>query len=77
MYVKVDSNFFSSLFKKERVLFFFCCLLFFHKRLGNFMKIFLIKLLEFGPENFGEYLVDLNEMTKLNHTIGFVNNEVL
>ncbi len=77
MYVKVYSDLFSSLFNKEPVLLFIYCQLFFRKRLGNFVKIFLIILLEFGPENFGKYFVDLNKMTKLNHTIGFINNEIL
>ena len=77
MYVKVESDFFSSLFDKEPVLFFLDGLLFLGDRLGNFVKIFFIKLLKFGPENFSEYLIDFYEMAKLNHAIGFVDNEVL
>jgi hypothetical protein len=77
MYVKVDSDFFSSLLDKKPVFFFLCSLLFLSDRLGNFLKILFIKLLKFGSENFGEYFVDFDEMTKLNHAIGFVDDEVL
>lgn len=77
MNVKVDSDLFAALFDEQPILFFHCRLLLLNNRLGDFVEIFLIKLLEFGPEYFGENFVNLNEMAEFDHTIRFVDDQVL
>lgn len=40
------------------------------------MEIFFVELLKFGPEYFGEDMIDLGEVAELNHTIGLIDDEI-
>jgi hypothetical protein len=75
--IKVKFDFFVALFEVEGGGFFISDLVFLDDGVGDLMEIFFVEFFEFGSEDFGEDVVDLNEMAEFDHTIGFVEDEIL
>jgi hypothetical protein len=40
------------------------------------MKIFFVEFFKFGSEDFGENVINFDEMSEFNHAIGLIENEI-
>ena len=83
MKIEIDFNFFTVMLKIKAILLLilgeFLIIIDpfpIGNRTGNLMKILFIKLLDFGPKDFGKYFINLIIMSKFNHPISLVNNEI-
>jgi hypothetical protein len=76
MEIEAEFDFFLTLFEVEIVGFFVVDLIFLNDGLGDWMKIFFVEFFKFGSEDFGENVINFDEMSEFNHAIGLIENEI-